>query len=353
MEPDFSKKSYRSILRDYGINLSFCTLIAVMLTVYGNDSFWENLIVSCCIGISIHTLVFVFLFGFKPASQAFIWIWVSLAIVIGVVFGLFSGLTLADVQVNRFFGEKQFFTREIPIALIFGFSISYFFYSREKMNQIENRAKEERINRLSSEKLAIENHLKLLQAQIEPHFLFNTLSNVLSLMDTDPESGKKMLENLTRYLRTALSRTRRRSADLSQELDLIRHYLDICRIRMDKRLRYRIDVPESLSGAKLPPLLLQPLVENAVRHGLEPKIEGGFISVCAARENDRLKIEISDTGTGMSPDSPSGLGIKNVRERLKSLYGNDGRLRFSQNDPFGVKAVIEVPYESSDGDHRG
>jgi sensor histidine kinase YesM len=202
---------------------------------------------------------------------------------------------------------------------------------------------QERIKRLSSEKEALEANLRLLQAQIEPHFLFNTLSNVLSLIDTDPTDGKSMLLDLIHYLRTSLSRTFPDTITLDQEMDMIKAYLNIQKIRMGERLQFTIELSEAARQHPFPPMLLQPLVENAVKHGLEPKMEGGEIMIKAAEENDLIRIEVTDTGNGFSSFHNTGVGIGNVRERIKLLYGEKGRFIIEENKPNGVRAIIEVP----------
>jgi sensor histidine kinase YesM len=202
---------------------------------------------------------------------------------------------------------------------------------------------QERIKRLSSEKEALEANLRLLQAQIEPHFLFNTLSNVLSLIDTNPTNGKSMLVDLIHYLRTSLSRTFPDPITLDQEMDMIKAYLNIQKIRMGERLHFKIELPDGVQKYPFPPMLLQPLVENAVKHGLEPKMEGGEITIKALEKDDLMRIEVMDTGLGLSSFQKVGVGIGNVRERIKLLYGEKGRLILEENEPSGVRAIIEVP----------
>jgi LytS/YehU family sensor histidine kinase len=203
--------------------------------------------------------------------------------------------------------------------------------------------KEEKTRSTDMEKENLSANLKVLQAQIEPHFLFNTLSNILSLIDTKPDKGKAMLLDLTNYLRTSLSRTLPEKTTLSQEISMIKAYLDIQKIRMDERLSYKIDVPNDLMQHSFPPMLLQPLVENAIKHGLEPKVEGGEIVIRATQENNLLKIEVADTGLGFSDFDKPRVGIANVRERLGLLFGEKGRLIIEENKPHGVRAIIEVP----------
>jgi sensor histidine kinase YesM len=152
-----------------------------------------------------------------------------------------------------------------------------------------------------------------------------------------------MLLDLTKYLRTSLSRTLPQKTMLDQEIEMIKAYLNIQKIRMDERLNFEIDIPDHLRHLSFPPMLLQPLVENAVKHGLEPKIEGGKIMISAADENDLMRVEIVDTGIGFSDFNKPGVGIVNVRERLALLYGEKGRLIIEENKPQGVRVTIEVP----------
>jgi LytS/YehU family sensor histidine kinase len=211
------------------------------------------------------------------------------------------------------------------------------------LKSVSEAAEKERFNRLASEKAVLESSLRLLQAQIEPHFLFNTLSNILSLIDTEPIKGKSMLTDLIKYLRTSLSRTQAETTTLDQEITSIKAYLNIQQIRMGERLSFTIDIPDTIREHPFPPMLLQPLVENAIKHGLEPSIEGGEISINVMEENNLIRIEVLDTGSGFSSGNEGGVGIRNVRERIKLLYGDKGRFVMEENKPRGVKAVIEVP----------
>ena len=228
---------------------------------------------------------------------------------------------------------------------IFGGVIAFFFFSRKEIAQTRELADQERIQRLTSEKQTVQTQLKLLQAQIEPHFLFNTLSTIASLLDTDVAAGKSMLTDLTRYLRASLTTTRADQTTLGTELELVAAYLNILKGRMGRRLRVAIDIPEDLKPLPLAPMLIQPLVENAVIHGIDPQIEGGALEIHAHRNQGAVEIVVTDTGRGFTTDSQGGgMGITNVRDRLAALYGDKGRLRFTENRPSGVRATIEVPY---------
>ena len=209
-----------------------------------------------------------------------------------------------------------------------------------------SKAREEHLKRITSERETAETKLRLLQAQIEPHFLFNTLSNVLSLLDTDVKKGQAMLLNLTQYLRLTLDKSRSKITTLEQELDTVSAYMNIHKVRMGDRLEFSIDVPDDLKKTPLPPMLIQPLVENAIKHGLEPKVAGGRIDVSINRENGILRIVIADTGEGISENDGDGVGLTNIRQRLISLYGKKATLILKQNTPNGVIAILEVVDEN-------
>jgi sensor histidine kinase YesM len=161
-----------------------------------------------------------------------------------------------------------------------------------------------------------------------------------------------MLDDLIRYLRASLSRTREKATTLAQEMELVRAYMNIYKVRMGDRLRYRIEIPDQLKDRPFPPMLIQPLVENAIRHGLEPKIDGGEISILAQEKEDILRLAVSDTGVGFDEKSVSGIGLSNIRERLQTLFEGRGRLVLEENAPSGLKAILEVPNEKNQGPHR-
>jgi signal transduction histidine kinase len=189
--------------------------------------------------------------------------------------------------------------------------------------------------------------LALLQAQIEPHFLFNTLANVQSLIERDPKRAVSMLDSLNRYLRASLTRTRGTASTVADELELIEALLNIAAIRLGERLRFSIDVPEPLRQLALAPLLLQPLVENALLHGIEPSIDGGEIRIVARREDDMLKIDSIDTGVGLGQSTKlhGGVGLANVRSRLASMYGGSASVTVEANVSAarGVIARLSIP----------
>ena len=240
----------------------------------------------------------------------------------------------------------------ILTGIILGFIISFGFIARGRFHSINQAMSEEKLARISLEKEKLNADLKLLQAQVEPHFLFNTLSNILSLLDHDMDAGKQMLENLTAYLRTSLVQSRKEKNMVGQEMEMIKRYLDIFKIRMGDRLSYTIDFPDDTLGFSIPAMMIQPLVENAVKHGLEPKIDGGHIRLQGALKKDRLIIEVSDTGIGIQETSAAKVGTGNIKKRLKAIYGDDAVLRFEDMFPSGLKAIMEIPYEPDHGTDR-
>jgi sensor histidine kinase YesM len=293
------------------------------------------------IGVSLFTARRILFLLFEPRRTLSLIFTLMAALAIGLP----TGYQLAGFVFRLVFSVplKANPPQMIVFFIVYGTAITFVFYSKYRLEASRELAQQERIKRLSVEKEAIESNLRLLQAQIEPHFLFNTLSNILSLIDTDPAKGKSMLANLIYYLRTSLSRTLPAVTTLGQEIETIRAYLDIQKIRMSERLRFAIDIPEELLHYPLPPMLLQPLVENAVKHGVEPRIEGGEITIRTSVQDEAVRVEISDTGNGFSSCHEPGIGIGNVRERIKLLYGEKGRLILQENDPRGVTAIVEVP----------
>jgi hypothetical protein len=192
----------------------------------------------------------------------------------------------------------------------------------------------------------VEANLKMMQAQVEPHFLFNTLASVDYLIETDPARASKMQKNLIAYLRAALPQMREGTATLGKEVSLCRSYLEILKVRMEDRLQFALNVPAGLLSAKFPPMMLPTLVENAIKHGLEPKPEGGSLTVAADVANGELRVTVADTGLGFgAADQPgTGVGLSNIRERLAALYGGTARLSIEANAPSGTIVRIEVPY---------
>lgn len=337
----------KRILTSLALTAVFNTIIALFLTHLGfGGGLGINFIFSQSIGLCMCSLILAgHYFVRRPSIPGHV-ILLLITMPAGATAGAFFGAQIAGIPFSEIIrGRPAFFIQMLFIGILFGTMITYIFFSREKISQTEAQLQEEQIKRLTLEKKTLETHLKLLQAQIEPHFLFNTLSNILSLLESDPVRGRAMLEDLTRYLRSSLSRTRDRSTTLGQELDLVRAYLEIWRVRMGERLRYDIEVPERLKELPFPPMLVQPLVENAVKHGLENKIDGGEILVSVEDHTDGYRLIVADTGLGLQDDAISGVGLANVRERLQALFDGKARLTLEENQPTGLRVTMELPHE--------
>jgi sensor histidine kinase YesM len=217
------------------------------------------------------------------------------------------------------------------------------FFARERQARMEAELERERLRAERVEREAALANLRALQAQIEPHFLFNTLANVTSLVDPDPAKAKAMLESFIQFLRASLAATRMESTTLGAEAELVAAYLHVLKVRMGERLRYVIDIPDDLRAAPIAPMLLQPVVENSIRHGLELKVEGGEVAFRARREAGTVVIEISDTGVGFASTTRGGVGLTNLRARLKLLYGERASLAISDNALAGAMVMIRIP----------
>jgi LytS/YehU family sensor histidine kinase len=326
---------------------SFNTLLALFWTaIYQGSGFSDYFFFCQCVGILVFFLTLPILSFLKFKHLLLRPILVTLA-GIGVTLGLTwilsasCGQSILALIDHRYGLYIQTLLLNSMFVVITGFTI----ISREKMAAAQARMQQERIRRLTSEKRAAETHLKFLQAQIEPHFLFNTLSTILSLLDSDAGKGKAMLIDFIRYLRISLSKARRESSTIEEEISMITAYLSLYKVRMEDRLEFEIHLPENLKKHAMPPMIVQPLVENAIRHGLQDKRDGGRISIRIGRAGDRIRLEVADTGSGFDTERPVGTGLSNVRSRLRSIYGDAARLILEDNSPSGLRATIEVPHE--------
>ena len=209
------------------------------------------------------------------------------------------------------------------------------------------RANQAEVDRARFVQRSEEARLRMLQAQIEPHFLFNTLANVRRLYQTDPADATTMLDNLMRYFESALPQMRAATSTLGREAALTDAYLEIQRIRMGHRLAFDIDIPEPLRDAPLPPMMLVTLAENAIKHGLAPLPEGGSVQISASANGNELRVRVADSGRGFTQTSGGGTGLANIRARLSGMYGAAGRLTLALNTPRGVIATLAVPLSAT------
>jgi len=214
---------------------------------------------------------------------------------------------------------------------------------RQRDAEARSQALHFELERSELERRALDARLRLLQAQVEPHFLFNTLANVRALVETGSPQAAPVLSSLIAYLRAAMPRLQDEAASLGDELALVRAYLELMHLRMPDRLAYCIEVPAELQGLRFPPMALLTLVENAVRHGIDPSEEGGAIEVSGARAGAEgpVRLWVSDSGVGLAQATGSGTGLRNLRERLQVVYGGSARLDLTENQPHGLRAEIE------------
>lgn len=321
------------------------TAIAILfsLTVQ-EEPFWRSWVFSQCIGLSIYGGVRLSCAIRRTHLPALID--ALTGILPGFMVGLWLGCQLTGINYWDLVTQAPaiFITSGVS-ALIFGSIGTYHFRREALMYESQAEIEKERNKRLELEASATRTELAALQAQIEPHFLFNTLSNVISLIDPHPDDARTMLLHLTTLLRTSLLRTRRPSVTVREELELLRAYLSIMQIRMGERLQWHIDCPPMLESYSLPPLLVQPLVENAIRHGLEPKPEGGMIRIECAQQDNHLTLSITDNGLGFHPDGEHGIGLSNIRQRLAACFGQQAGLRLENPSTGGMRAVLSLPLE--------
>jgi sensor histidine kinase YesM len=189
--------------------------------------------------------------------------------------------------------------------------------------------------------------LRLMQAQVEPHFLFNTLASVQHLAEAKSPEAAKLTAQLISFLRGGLSGLREEFTTVEREFAMAASYLEIMKTRMGARLDFSLELPSDLANQNVPPAMLISLVENAVKHGLEPAPDGGRINFVAQRTADKLIIQVSDTGRGARASlSNSGVGLTNIRERLKAIYGEQASLKVSENSPTGFVATLSFPITS-------
>lgn len=319
--------------------LAFNTAIAGILSLLMPQMpLWQHLIYAHSIGLTVASVSHAIYIRLPPGGKR------SIVLVAALPASVAVGLTLAHAITGNAGWDDPHAWRGMTVGLFFSAIGAIAFVLAER---IASEVREKKLIRSESERRTIEAHLKLLQAQIEPHFLFNTLANASSLIDSDPALAKHLLERLNDWLRVALARTRSDSVSLGDELDMLENYLQIMQIRFGERLRWRLDVSDEARRSSFPPMLLQPLVENAVRHGIEPKLAGGEISIRSRIDAGELSIEVADTGVGLGTASEflpaAGTGLANVSARLATLFGDTGRLTLTSNTDGGATATLTLP----------
>ena len=306
------------------------------------------LVISTVIGYAIHGfLALGDLTGIEPwaKSKGFFvkTAYFTVAPLAGVILGFWICSLFLDLGFNGWYGNIGWLASIAGTSVVISAILATIFFWREREALAQAQYERERLRSERIQREATLANLRALQAQIEPHFLFNTLANASSLVESDPATAKRMLDSFNRFLRASLAATRGDSTTLGDEAELIAAYLDVLQVRMGARLRYDIEVPAELRGWQLAPMLLQPVVENAIRHGLEPKIAGGSVTFSARRDADDVVIEVRDSGVGFAPTTRGGLGLSNLRERLEGLHGPRGTLAIVEQPGGGTLVTVRLP----------
>ncbi|MBC7918517.1 MAG: histidine kinase [Rhodoferax sp.] len=330
--------------------LAACLAVSVLIfSLQPTRPYEPALVYSLCIGITTWALID---FGrhLFPSAAASGWptgFWGLALPLVGIALGYAIGITAADI----WFARPVWSLMQIPrygysvvISIVFSGAVTYYFYSRNKSAHLQQQAEKASLQ-------ASEARLRLLETQLEPHMLFNTLANLRVLVGRDPQSAVRMLDHLIAYLRATLAASRASSHSLGDEFDRLRDYLELMAVRMGPRLQYTLDLPDSLRDLAIPSLLLQPLVENSIQHGLEPQVGGGTITVSARQDGNLLTLQVQDTGVGLGQPAaedkqPGGFGLTQVRERLATLYGNASAIDLIAAPAGGTRATITFPLNS-------
>jgi hypothetical protein len=334
-------------------------VIALCLWAVRGEGFGTIVVYSLCIS----TMCWLFIDLGRQAVAAFVpgaratgpagqgwpgWAWMALIVVAGAILGYAAGNGIANRltglnEPGPFNASLQGTMSLLVLALVPAVVITYFFQSREVIAAQKSAVE-------AAERQAAEQQLRLLESQLEPHMLFNTLANLRVLIGVDPARAQAMLDRLIAFLRSSLAASRVRFHPLAAEFGRLRDYLALMQVRMGPRLEIRFVLPDELAAARVPPLLLQPLVENGIKHGLEPQLAGGSIEVAASREGQTLVLRVRDSGAGLNDarGDGGGYGLVNVRERLATLYGERASLELAAADTGGTLATIRLPLRTED-----
>lgn len=342
----------------------FCIAIALGLHALSGLALLSSLVYSLCIGMSCWSLID----GSRIASAALMrrlrplqeehrhdwpgWPVMLLCLLLSVPLAYTLGSWLAGsllgYRSTRLWGEGwRDYSGVLLLSLGASVLATWFFYSRHRLAASQAEAEQAR-------RQAAEMQLRLLESQLEPHMLFNTLANLRVLIGLDAARAQTMLDQLIAFLRATLTASRTGAHPLREEFARLADYLALMQVRMGTRLRPQLLLPPELSELAIPPLLLQPLVENSIKHGLEPHVQGGELIVSARRDGARLLLEVRDTGAGLNrPAAPAqpgtGFGLEQVRSRLQTQYGDAAGLRIAPAEDArgGTLVSLHLPLPST------
>ena len=258
---------------------------------------------------------------------------------------------MAEHKVARYHNQASTWFKSFVSLLLLALFATKALMGGKKRAEAETQHANAAAERESMQRQLSEARMQMMQAQVEPHFLFNTLASVEYLIETNAPRASAMQRSLIQYLRAVLPQMRDNAVvtNLGREADMVKAYLNLLKMRMEERLTVDMQIPDELRSAAFPPMMLQSMVENAIKHGLECKPEGGTLKIVAEVAGNKLRVIVSDNGVGFGvhPSDGTGLGLPTIRERLKLLHGDQGKLTIAANSPSGVIATIEVPYQVS------
>lgn len=338
----------QTVARDLAYTLLLCTFITIVFSLITklnvpsqslSSLLRINGVFSFTIGCCIHgfsMLATRFLARFQPHASE------RQRMVLGMT-GSFAGTVGGYWIAAQLLG----FTEQRWLAWTIGISWVVALFSAiavsQKHRAVHDLALErERGARIEAQRIVTGARLQLLQAQIEPHFLFNTLANLSSLIEVEPKQARKMLDELTLLLRSSLDSTRSATTSLRKELQVIEAYLSVIKVRMGERLQYEISTLDELLDLQVPSMLLQPIVENAVKHGIEPHVSGGIVRIEVNRDQACLNLAVLDNGVGFAPNSKDNVGLGAVRERLEVQFGAAAQLEIGRI-PDWTRVTIRIP----------
>ncbi|MUK94603.1 sensor histidine kinase [Aliivibrio fischeri] len=336
------KETILQLVKSLLITTLFCTVIAMMTSNIWPSPFYEHITISLGYGYSAVLCSFVLENNFPTLKKAYSTV---LAMVLSITLGTFH----ASLWLNKYedFATLEALQPIVLLGLIFTAICFYYFHVAEKTMLAEQALALSKRKQLEQEKALVLSQLSQLQSQIEPHFLFNTLANISALIELDSNKAKLMLEKLTDLLRGSLKTNRNPLITIEQEIELLNAYLSIQQIRLGERLTYEID-KQIVEPISLPPLLIQPLVENAITHGIEPSAQGRHLMIQFKQENNQFFVVISDNGIGLKSVSPSkghGMSLNNIKQRLHDLFDGSASVRITENKDGGVNAELTIPLD--------
>ena len=369
LDPDGQLPLWRRVLRHLLIGLLVSTLVGLFINLMSADGLWRNLVLSLCIGSCIQGLIELGRYGIsawmrqRGVRTAMVlknwpgWSLMGPYVLVAALLGYWLGRNLGAALLGdpwpvAMQGSLRGLVLVLVITVLASGGATYSFFMRSQVATSAAQAE-------AAQRIAADNQLRLLQSQLEPHMLFNTLANLRVLVMLDPPRAQAMLDHLIRYLRATLGASHARLHPLATEFALLDDYLALMALRMGPRLQVQLQLPEALRQHLVPPLLLQPLVENSIRHGLEPQVAGGRIAVCAQVQAGQLLLTVRDTGVGLDTVNPhatptttaapsSHYGTRHVTDRLAALYGGQASftLQPAQDADGGTLATLRLPLDA-------